>query len=155
MKRIQTVQPLLFLLTICSFAWASLLIHAPACHATADTVIVTAEGLADPQSDTLKNDQSALAAVLLSDAKKQVLEKVVSLFMNDQQLAKHYTLIDKEVLANDQRFIKEILQKSEPWQGGDGFMHILVKAEVYGSRIEKALQEISKRPSSRHKVADP
>ena len=114
------------------------------CHAADNTVIISAEGLADPNTETFKQDKEALLNTLLTDAKKQAVEKVVGIYMDNPLLMQNYSSIDKNILTRNQEFIKEILQKSEPWLGGDGFMHILVKAEVYATKVEDALREMGK-----------
>lgn len=114
------------------------------CHAVSDTVIVSAEGLADPESDAFKRDKAILYDALLDDAKKQAIEKVVGIYVDSRSLVENYVLIDDQVLTQTRGFIKQILQKSDPWMGEDGFMHILIKAEVYTAKAEQALREMSR-----------
>jgi serine/threonine-protein kinase len=115
------------------------------CRAVADTVTVSAEGLVDPNADALKHDKAVLYKALLNDAKKQAIEKVVGIYMDNPLLVENYSSIDNTILAQNQGFIKEILQKSEPWLGGDGFMHILIKAEVYAAKVESAIREMGEK----------
>ncbi|MCL7489066.1 MAG: hypothetical protein M8357_12940 [Desulfobulbaceae bacterium] len=117
---------------------------APDCHAAADTVIVSAEGLADPNADAFKRDKAILYDALLDDARKQAIEKVVGIYVDSRSLVENYSLIEDNVLTQTRGFIKQILQKSDPWLGEDGFMHILIKAEVYTSKAENALREMSR-----------
>lgn len=142
MKSTRPVHFSLSVLTICLIFTLSVLLPTTSpCHA-AETVIVSAEGLADPENDIFQDNQAALSKALLNDAKKQAIEKVVGLYMDNPLLVKNYSAIDSDVLAKDKSLIKDILHKSEPWMGGDGFMHILIKAEVYGGKVENALREI-------------
>lgn len=146
MKSIRPLPSLLPLLSI--FFLLAIILFPPYIstgHAETSTIIVTAEGLADPENDAFKNDPTALDNALLNDAKKQAIEKIVALYMDNPLLAKNYTSIDNGVLADNKKLIKTILHTSEPWTGGDGFMHILIKAEVYGDKVENTLRGIGKK----------
>lgn len=114
------------------------------CYAAADTVVVSAEGLADPNADAYQRDKAILYDALLDDAKKQAIEKVVGIYVDSRSLVENYALIEDNVLTQTRGFIKQIIQKSDPWLGEDGFMHILIKAEVYTSKAENALREMSR-----------
>lgn len=110
----------------------------------ADTVIVTAEGLADPNADTYRRDKGLLLDALLDDAKRQAIEKVVGIYVEGQSLVQNYSLIQDSVLSQTRGLIKTIHKQSKPWLGKDGFMHILIKAEVYTEEAKDALREMSK-----------
>lgn len=110
----------------------------------ADTVIVTAEGLADPSADTYKRDKGILMDALLDDAKRQAIEKVVGIYVEGQSLVENYVLIQDRVLSRTNGLIKKIHKQSQPWIGKDGFMHILIKAEVYSGQTQDVLREMSR-----------
>lgn len=110
---------------------------------SATTVLVTAEGLADPEADTFKRDKMLLYDALLDDARSQAIEKVVGIYVDNRSLEANYMLIQDKVLTQSQGLIKSVLSKSEPWLGEDGFMHILIKAEVYTGKVENNLREMS------------
>src|SRR5690606_35470435 len=40
--------------------------------------------------------------------------------------------------------IKQVIKESDPWLGDDGFMHMLLKAEVYVAGVEEALKAMSR-----------
>ena len=145
MKNSRLVHPTLCLIMFSSvFMLSFLSLAVPSCHAVADTIIVSAEGLADPEADAYKRDKKILYDALLDDAKKQAIEKVVGIYVDSRSLVENYSLIDDKVLTQTRGLIKQILQKSDPWLGEDGFMHILIKAEVYTSKAENALREMSR-----------
>lgn len=112
--------------------------------AAAETLIVTAEGLADPNADTYKRDKGLLLDALLDDAKKQAIEKVVGIYVEGQSLVQNYSLIQDTVLSQTRGLIKKIHKQSEPWLGKDGFMHMLIRAEVYTNEAQEALREMSR-----------
>ncbi len=145
MKSNLPIRSVLFLIMLSALFMLSFTFFlAPSCHAAAETVTVTAEGLADPEADAYKRDKAILYDALLDDAKKQAIEKVVGIYVDSRSLVENYALIEDKVLTQTRGFIKQILQKSDPWLGEDGFMHILIKAEVYTSKAENALREMSR-----------
>lgn len=108
------------------------------------TIIVSAEGLADPEADTYQRDQGKLLDALRQDAKRQVLEKAVGSYVDSSTLIENYELISDKVLTRSKGLIKRIIKESPPWKGQDGFMHMLLKAEVYLSPIKDTLKVMSK-----------
>lgn len=130
---------------------------ADTCLAANDTMIVSAEGLADPDDEAFRHNKEALDGALVEDAKKQAIEKVVGMYIDTKSLEQNYQSIDEGVLTQTNGYIKRIIQKSEPWLGEDGFMHILIKAEVYTTKAQVALQDMSRRQRVQflRKVGDP
>lgn len=110
----------------------------------ADTVIVTAEGLADPNAETYRRDKGLLMDALLDDAKRQAIEKVVGIYVEGRSIVENYSLIQDSVLSQTRGLIKKIHKQSDPWLGKDGFMHILIRAEVYNDQAQSALRKMSR-----------
>ena len=110
----------------------------------ADTITVTAEGLADPNADTYQRDQGLLIDDLRQDARRQVIEKAVGAFIDSNTLVENYVLIEDRVFSKSTGLIKRVIKESNPWLGEDGFMHLLIQAEVYVTGLEEALQEMSR-----------
>lgn len=110
----------------------------------ADTITVTAEGLADPNADTYQRDQGLLIDDLRQDARRQVIEKAVGAFIDSNTLVENYVLIEDRVFSKSTGLIKRVIKESNPWLGEDGFMHLLIQAEVYVTGVEEALQEMSR-----------
>jgi hypothetical protein len=108
------------------------------------TITVTAEGLADPNADTYQRDKGLLIEDLRRDAKRQVLEKAVGAFVESNTIVENYVLLEDRVFSQSSGLIKRIIKESSPWLGEDGFMHMLIRAEVYISGVEDALNEMSR-----------
>jgi len=108
------------------------------------TIIISAEGLADPNADSYKRDKGLMLDALRADAKKQVLEKAVGAYVESSTLVENYALISDRIMTKSEGLIKQVIKESEPWQGEDGFMHLLLKAEVYVGKVGDALKEMSK-----------
>jgi hypothetical protein len=112
--------------------------------AGAKTIIASAEGLADPEADIYKRDKGMMLDDLRRDAKRQIIEKVVGTFVDSSTMVESGKLISDKVMTKSKGLIKRIVKESPPWLGDDGFMHILMKAEVYLANIESVLNQISK-----------
>jgi len=110
----------------------------------AQSVIVSAEGLADPQADIYQNDKGKLLDALRQDAKRQVIEKVVGSYVDSSTLVENYVLIHDKVLTKTKGLIRRVIKESPPWKGDDSFMHMLLKADVYTSQIKDSLKTMSK-----------
>ncbi|MGR9052661.1 MAG: hypothetical protein ACU84J_08435 [Gammaproteobacteria bacterium] len=113
-------------------------------YAAANTVTVSAEGLADPSSPAYQRDKGLLLDALRADARRQVVEKAVGTMVDSSTLIENYEMINDRVLTKSAGLIKNIIKESAPWMGDDGFMHILLKAEVYIAEIKDALQVMSR-----------
>lgn len=108
------------------------------------TMVVTAEGLADPKGEAYARDKGLLLDALRADAKNQILEKAVGAYVESSTLVENYAVIKDRVFSRSQGIIKKVLKESEPWVGDDGFAHLLMKAEVYVGGLEDALKEMSR-----------
>lgn len=109
-----------------------------------ETIVVTAEGLADPNADTYARDKGLLIDDLRRDARRQAIEKAVGVFVEGSTLVENYVLINDRVLSESKGLIKRVIKESKPWLGEDGFVHMLVKAEVYLGGVEEALKTMSR-----------
>lgn len=110
----------------------------------ADTLIVTAEGLADPNAEMYKKDKGLMADDLRRDAQRQAVEKAVGVYVESNTLVENYLLIEDRVLSKTKGLIKQIIEQSAPRLGEDGLMHMQIKAEVYITEVKNALQSLSK-----------
>jgi hypothetical protein len=109
-----------------------------------DTIVVTAEGLADPNAETYARDKGLLVDDLRRDARRQAVEKAVGVFVEGSTLVENYVTIEDRVLSETQGLIKRVIKESKPWVGEDGFAHMLIKAEVYLKGVEDALKTMSR-----------
>ncbi len=109
-----------------------------------ETIVVSAEGLADPNSPVYQRDKGLLLDALRADAKRQVVEKAVGTMVDGSTLVENYEMIHDRVLTKTAGLIKTVIKESPPWQGEDGFMHILLKAEVYIAEIQDSLKAMSR-----------
>ena len=110
----------------------------------AETIIVTAEGLADPNAEVYKKDKGLLVDDLRRDAGRQAIEKAVGVYVESSTLVENYLLIEDRVLSKSKGLIKQILDQSSPRLGEDGLMHMQIKAEVFITEVKTALQSLSR-----------
>jgi serine/threonine-protein kinase len=113
-------------------------------RAQPETVVVSAEGLADPEAETYRRDKGLMLDALREDARRQVIEKAVGTFVESATLVENYELIHDRVLTRSKGLIKRIVKESDPWLGEDGFMHLLLKAEVYLTDVREAVESMSR-----------
>lgn len=111
---------------------------------TAKTVVVSAEGLADPNADIYKKDRGIMLDDLRKDAKRQLIEKAVGVFVDSYTLVENYIAIEDKVLSRSNGLIKKIIKESPMWVGDDGFAHILMEAEVFIDSVKNSLKELTK-----------
>ncbi|MFO7760160.1 MAG: hypothetical protein R6V20_00905 [Desulfobia sp.] len=107
------------------------------------TVIVSAEGLADPSSETYQGDRGLMIDALRQDARRQAIEKAVGTFVDSSTLVENFQVINDRVLSRSSGLIKKIIKQTSPWQGKDGLMHMLIKAEVFVSDVKDAVSTLS------------
>lgn len=131
-RQICLVVVAIFYFSACSFA------------AEAITIIVSAEGLADSEAKIYQKDRGLLIDDLREDARRQVIEKAVGTMVDSTTLVENYALVHDRVLTRSQGLIKRIVKESSPWLGDDGFMHMLLKAEVYLSDVRESLKDLSR-----------
>ena len=108
------------------------------------TMTVTAEGIVDPEADTYRRDKGLLIDALREDARRQAVEKAVGTMVESRTLVQNYVLLQDRVFTRTRGLIKRVVKESEPWMGGDGFMHMLIRAEVYIGSIRDTLREMTR-----------
>ncbi len=111
--------------------------------AGARSIVVSAEGLADPEAETYQRDRGLMIEDLRKDARRQVIEKAVGTLVETSTLVENYDLINERVLTQSAGFIKQVIKESDPWIGEDGFAHMLLKAEVALGDIRESLDSLS------------
>jgi serine/threonine-protein kinase len=109
-----------------------------------ETLVVTAEGLVDPNAEVYKKDKGLMIDDLRRDAQRQAIEKAVGVYVESNTLVENYLLIEDKVLSKSKGLIKQILEQTAPRLGEDGLMHMQIKAEVFITEVKTALQTLSR-----------
>ena len=110
----------------------------------AGNIIISALGLADPKDPRFNGDANAAQAEARADAQRQLVEKVVSLYVDHNSLNKNYALLEQKLLAQPGAFIKSVLQEGAPAAGKDGLVESETRAVLKVRDIQKSLNQLSR-----------
>ena len=107
-------------------------------------IIISALGLADPKDPRFNGDASAAQGEARADAKRQLVDKVMALYIENASLNTHYAVIEKKLLAQSAPFIKTVLQEGAPVTGKDGLIEAETRAVVKMRDVQKSLNQLSR-----------
>ena len=107
-------------------------------------VIVSALGLVDPSDPRFNGDMGAALAEARADAKRQLVEKVLSLHVEGGSINSNYAIIHEKLLSQSGNFIKMVLQEGAPAAGKHGLVEAQARAVVQVRSVQKSLNELSK-----------
>jgi predicted Ser/Thr protein kinase len=108
------------------------------------TMIISALGLVDPKDPKFNGDPAAAQAEARTDAKRQLVEKVLALFVEKGSLDKNYAVIEQKLLSHSGAFIKTVIQEGAPETGKDGLIEAETRAVVKVRDVQKSLNQMSK-----------
>jgi serine/threonine-protein kinase len=117
----------------------------PAAAASHDpgVAVISAIGLADPGDPRLANDRNALTQAMRDDARRQILEKAVALFVDPKSVNAHYDVLQARLLDRSGDFIQAVLEEGPAQLGKDGLMSGEVRAAVRVRQVQKSLNQMS------------
>jgi serine/threonine-protein kinase len=118
--------------------------EAPAAPANSGIMVISALGLADPSDPRYQNDKGLLNADLREDARRQIIEKAVGLYVEQGSLSKHYALVRDKLLARSGDFIQAVLEEQPPQLGKDGLVSLATRATVRVRDVQKSLNQMSR-----------
>jgi serine/threonine-protein kinase len=110
----------------------------------AGNVIISALGLVDPKDPRFKGDVGAAQAEARADAKRQLVEKVLAMYVDSNSLNKNYALIEQKILSQSGGFIKTTLHEGAPTTGKDGLLEAETRAVIKARDVQKSLNQLSK-----------
>ena len=116
---------------------------APAASLDPGVAIISAIGLADPGDPRLANDRNALNQAMRDDARRQILEKAVALFVDPKSVNAHYDVLQSRLLDRSGDFIQAVLEEGPAQLGKDGLMSGEVRAAVRVRQVQKSLNQMS------------
>jgi eukaryotic-like serine/threonine-protein kinase len=108
------------------------------------SVVIAAQGLADPSNPRYQGNTSLLQADLRADAKSQLVEKALGLLVERSSLAKNYDVLSERLMAKSPGFIGTVMRESEPRIGKDGLMSMTTEAVVNVKAVQKSLNQMSR-----------
>ena len=108
------------------------------------TMVISALGLVDPKDPKFKGDEAAAQAEARADAKRQLVEKALSLYVDKGSLDKNYAVLEKKLFSQSGAFIKTVLQDGTPVASASGLLESEARAVVKVREVQKSLNQLSK-----------
>ena len=102
---------------------------------------ISAVGLADPAR--FGGDAAAAGAEARSDAKRQLVEKALALYVSQDSLNKNYGWVQDKFLPRAPEFIKATLAEDAPQLGKDGLVALTTRATVRVRDVQRSLNQMS------------
>lgn len=107
------------------------------------TITISALGLADPAK--FNGDAAAAGAEARADAKRQLIEKAVGLYVAQESLNQHYDWLVEKMLSRSGEFIKATLSEDAPQTGKDGLVALSTRATIKVRDVQKSLNQMSEK----------
>ncbi|QRJ64307.1 serine/threonine-protein kinase [Azospira restricta] len=112
--------------------------------ATTNDMVITAVGYADASDPRFAADPGLLKTELREDARRRLVEKALSLYVQKQSLADHYELLRSKLLPRSGDFIAAVIQEDPPQTGKDGIASVTTRARVNVREVQKSLNQMSR-----------
>jgi eukaryotic-like serine/threonine-protein kinase len=107
-------------------------------------LLITAVGYADPSSPRYANDRTLMQSDVRADSRQQLVEKALMMMLDRQSVAKHYDLLQTQLLAQSGDYIGSIVQEGVPQVGKDGLMSLTTQGVVNVDALRRALDRMSR-----------
>jgi eukaryotic-like serine/threonine-protein kinase len=108
------------------------------------TMIISALGLVDPKDPRFSGDEAAAIAEARADARRQLVDKALTLYVDRRSLDKNYAVIEQKLLPQSGSFIKTVIQESAPVVGKTGLIETETRAVVRVRDVQKSLNQMSR-----------
>jgi eukaryotic-like serine/threonine-protein kinase len=108
------------------------------------TAVITAVGLADPQDPRFAKDGSQVESHLWADARRQLIEKAVALYIDPSSINSNYELLRDKLFSRSDEYISAVLEQQPPQSSHYGLLLGTIRATVRVHDVRKALNEISR-----------
>jgi predicted Ser/Thr protein kinase len=116
----------------------------PAAERKSGTAMITAVGLADPKDPRFANDGLAVEPHLWADARRQLIEKAVALYIDPSSINAHYALLRDKLFSRSDEYISTVLDQQPPQSSHYGLLLGTIRATVKVHDVQRALNEISR-----------
>ena len=107
-------------------------------------MVISALGLVDPKDPKFKGDAAAAQAEARADAKRQLIEKALALYVDKGSLDKNYAVLQEKLFSQSGSLIKTVLQEGAPIAGQAGLLESETRAIVKVREVQKSLNQLSK-----------
>jgi eukaryotic-like serine/threonine-protein kinase len=116
----------------------------PAAERKSGTAMITAVGLADPQDPRFAKNGLEVEPHLWADARRQLIEKAVALYVDPSSINAHYTLLRDRLFSRSEEYISTVLDQQPPQSSHYGLLLGTIRATVKVHDVQRALNEISR-----------
>jgi serine/threonine-protein kinase len=106
--------------------------------------VITAVGLADPKDPRFAKQGLSVEPQVWGDARRQLIEKAVALYIDPSSINAHYTLLRDKLFSRSDEYISTVLEQKPPQLSGYGLLLGTMRATVKVRDIQKSLNEISR-----------
>ena len=117
---------------------------APAATARQNELVISAVGYADPSDPRYANDPGLLKTELREDAKRQLVEKAVGLYVQSGSMVQNYDILRSKLLSRSGDFIDAVIKEEPPQTGKDGLMSVTTRASIRVREVQKSLNQMSR-----------
>jgi len=115
---------------------------APTAAAEPGTLIIGALGLADPGDKRFNGDLAAAQLEARDEAKRQLVEKALALYVEQRSLEGNHALLERKLLSNPGAFIRTVVQEGAPSTGKGGLVEMPTRAVVSLRDVQKSLNQL-------------
>jgi eukaryotic-like serine/threonine-protein kinase len=110
----------------------------------AGTLVISALGVVDPQDARFGGNMAAAQVEARNDAKRQLVEKALALYVDKASLATNHALIETKLLANSGNFIRSVLQEDAAGAAKGGTVEMQTRAVVSMRDVQRSLNQLSR-----------
>jgi eukaryotic-like serine/threonine-protein kinase len=108
------------------------------------TLVISALGVVDPQDTRFAGNMAAAQVEARNDAKRELVEKVLALYVDKASLASNHALIESKLLANSGNFIRSVLQEDVAGAAKGGTVEMQTRAVVSMRDVQRSLNQLSR-----------
>jgi eukaryotic-like serine/threonine-protein kinase len=108
------------------------------------TMVISALGVVDPQDARFKGDLAAAQTEARNEAKRQLVEKALALYVERSSIESHRNIIEAKLLAKSGSFIRSVLQEGSADAAKDGLVEMPARAVVSLRDVQKSLNQLSR-----------
>jgi eukaryotic-like serine/threonine-protein kinase len=109
-----------------------------------DTAVITAVGLADPQDPRFAKQGLQVEPQLWGDARRQLMEKAVALYIDPSSMNAHYALLRDKLFSRSDQYISTVLEQVPPQLSRYGLLLGTIRATVRVHDVQRSLNAISR-----------
>lgn len=108
------------------------------------TAVITAVGLADPHNPRFAKQGLEVEPQLWGDARRQLIEKAVALYIDPSSINAHYALLRDKLFSHSDQYISTVLEQMPPQLSGYGLLLGTIRATVRVHDVQKSLNAIAR-----------